>query len=173
MVHIFWTPDLLQNLSLWIHWASLAAADHVHNPPQHHQYLSSLPTQKRNRGQWNQALIRGIPVFSAFCYRMASFIYLLSNPNFNQFHFLQELKKITVILKNFSTVRNRLLQFLPMRDQRRDGLLYLLRFWVTQGHQLISSLLINMWQTMLNIFILTNIRTNKYRISDYWANLWL
>ncbi len=108
-------------------------------------------------------------MFPAFCYRMASFIYLLSNPNFNLFHFLQELKKITVILKNFSTVRNRLLQFLPMRDQRRDGLLYLLRFWVTQGHQLISSLLINMWQTMLNIFILTNIRTNKYRISDYWA----
>lgn len=43
------TPDLLQNLSLWIHWASWAVADHVHNPLQHHQHLSSPPAAKKLR----------------------------------------------------------------------------------------------------------------------------
>lgn len=99
---------------------------------------------------------------------MASFIHLLPNPNFNLFHFLQELKKITVILKNFSTGRNCLLQSLPMRDQRRNGLLYLLWFRMPHGHQFISSLAINTWQTMLNICMKTKRRINKYRIISYW-----
>lgn len=55
------TLDLLQNLSLRIHWASSAVADHVHNPLQHHQYLSSPPIQQRNWGKWNQTLT-GIPI---------------------------------------------------------------------------------------------------------------
>lgn len=99
---------------------------------------------------------------------MALFIHLLPNPNFNLLHFLQELKKITVILKNFSTNCNCLLQSFPMRDQRRNGLPYLLRFWVPHGHQFISSLVTSMWQTMLNIFMKTKRRINKYRIISYW-----